>query len=442
MVNLYPHHPTAATNGGRQNRRIIHVPRRFVAHEWGGTETVVLELAKQQKLAGYDPTICTSMALAHVTRETMSGIAVERYPHGYPFFGLSQEEIHSLDKKGGNLLSMRLFKGLLNQPNVRLYHAHTLKRLGGMVRTAARIKERPYVVTLHGGVYDVPEEERQSLVQPILGKFEWGRPFGALFGSRRVLEDANMVICVGEGERAKAAMQLNHERLVTIPNGVDAERFATGNGAAFRARHGIPEKALVVLNIARIDPQKNQLLLVQAFREVLATRKDAHLVLIGPETHAAYAAEVRACIADLGLTAAVTLIAGIQPGASADGTGIVDAYHSGDIFVMPSRHEPFGIAVLEAWAAGLPVIASNVGGMSNLIRHGVNGLSFVIQDTQACLALAAAIEVLAKDAGQRVTLAEAGRQEARRRYSWAAVNALVESAYQRAEAHARICFGK
>ena len=47
-----------------ENQRIVHVPRRFVAHEWGGTETVILETARQQRLLGLDPVIMTSMALA------------------------------------------------------------------------------------------------------------------------------------------------------------------------------------------------------------------------------------------------------------------------------------------------------------------------------------------------------------------------------------------
>ncbi len=419
-------------------RRIVHVPRRFVSHEWGGTETVVLELAKQQQAAGYDPVILTSMALANTPCDTIGGISVQRHRHSYPFFGLSAGDVQALDKKGGNILSMRLFAALLGQRDVRLFHAHSLKRLGGMVRSAARIRLKPYVVTLHGGVFDVPEAERKSLVEPIKGKFEWGRPFGALFGSRRVLEDADMVICVGESERAKAAKSLGHDRLCAMPNGVDADKFTTGDGPAFRARFGIPAEAFMVLNVARIDRQKNQMLLVRAFHQMLASVPHAHLVLIGPETQPEYAAEIRGYLRDYQLSKFITIIPGLPPTDDA----LVDAFHAADLFVMPSRHEPFGIAVLEAWCAGLPVIASNVGGLGGLIAHGHNGLHINPAHEDAVDHLAAEMEYLAVIPDTRAQLGAEGRKEAHARYTWTAVNEQMETIYQRAERFAAQRYGK
>lgn len=126
-----------------ENRRIIHVPRRFVAEEWGGTETVILETACRQQRRGWRPQIFTSMALASAREDVYGGIPVRRFPHRYPFFGLSEADRSAMDRKGGNLLSLSLFAALLRAGNVRLYHAHALKRLGGEVRTAARLRRRP-----------------------------------------------------------------------------------------------------------------------------------------------------------------------------------------------------------------------------------------------------------------------------------------------------------
>ena len=244
---------------------IVHVPRRFVAEEWGGTETVVLEIARQQQRAGARPEILTSMALARCPAERIGGVPVRRFAYSYPFLGLSRADRAAMDKKGGNLLSLRLFKSLLTEPDVRLFHAHALKRLGGEVRTAARLRKKPFVVSLHGGVFDVPAAEQEQMRAPIANKPEWGRVFGALFGSRRILEDADQVICVGQGELDKAKGQLSHDRISYLPNGVDCAKFATGDGAAFRRQHGIPANAFLVLNIGRIDPQKNQMLLLEGF---------------------------------------------------------------------------------------------------------------------------------------------------------------------------------
>ena len=420
------------------DRRIIHVPRRFVAEEWGGTETVVLECCRQQKLHGWQPEIFTSMALAKQRNEAIRDINVRRFRYCYPFFGLSRSQKGALDKKGGNLLSLSLFFAMLTARNVRLFHAHSLKRLGGMVRTAARLKKKPIVVTLHGNIFDVPAAERSSLTKPIEGKFEWGRPFGALFGSRRVLDDADMIICVGESEYDAAQRTLAHDRISYLPNGVDCAKFASGNGAAFRAKHGIPNDAFVVMNLSRIDEQKNQMLLVEAFAKLSAEHSTAHLVLIGPETQPDYAAQIRSLVNQRGLASRVHLLPGIKN----DDRALVDAYHACDVFVLPSRHEPFGIVVLEAWSAGKPVVASFVGGLQSLICDGENGLFIHPDRPNAADDLVMKLLMLSQSRSTRTQLAEAGRCEAAANYDWPQINNRLEAIYQRAEIHAQQRHGR
>jgi glycosyltransferase involved in cell wall biosynthesis len=413
-------------------RTIVHVPRRFVAEEWGGTETVVLEISRQQQRAGWQPVIMTSMALARQRTETIGGVPVKRYPYCYPFFGLSPADKAALDKKGGNLLSLSFFFALLREPQVRLFHAHALKRLGGEVRTAARLRKKPFVVSLHGGVFDVPTAELGTLLKPIENKTEWGKPFGALFGSRRVLEDADYVICVGQSEMEKARRELTHERIAYLPNGVDCAKFARGDGAAFRAKHGLPTDAFLVLNISRIDAQKNQLLLLEAFARFRATQPKAFLVLIGPETQPAYAARLREFIAAHQLGGCVRLL----PGLRNDHPELIQAFHASDVFVLPSMHEPFGIVVLEAWSAGRPVIASHIGGLQALLRDDETGLFFDPNAANAAADLAARLQRLATEPATRLRLAQAGQAEARARYDWLQVGQQLEQLYQHAEAHA------
>ena len=228
------------------SRRIIHVPRRFVFDEWGGTETVLAELVSQQRRQGWQPEIHTSRALCRTEAETWRDVPIRRYGYCYPFFGLSDAQRHQLDKKGGNLLSLPLLMSLLRAKNVRLFHAHSLKRLGGVVLTAARRQRKPLVVTLHGGVFDVPEQEKADMLAVQSRTLEWGKLFGAVFRSRRLLEEADAVICVGRGEFDHARKSLEHDRIHHLGNGVDAPRYAAGDGAAFRAQHGIPADAVVM----------------------------------------------------------------------------------------------------------------------------------------------------------------------------------------------------
>lgn len=412
---------------------IIHVPRRFVAHEWGGTETVILEISKQQLAAGYHPKIVTSMALAKEKNDTISGIAVERHAHIYPFFGLSPEQRSAMDKKGGNLLSLPLLAALVREPNVRIFHAHALKRLGGTVRTAARLRGKPYVVSLHGGIFDVPAAELDDLTKPIQGKIEWGKPFGALLGARRVLEDADHVICVGESESIKARDELSHDRVSYLPNGVDCQRFATGNASAFRQRFGIADQDFLVINIGRIDSQKNQLGLLEAFARFHAQLPNARLLLIGPVTQPAYEEKLKSFISSAQLSHAVTII----PGLGNDSGSLVDAYHAADVFVLASRHEPFGIVVLEAWCAAKPVIVSRVGGLQSLVSDEQTGLFFDPDAPDAAQQLADRLSRLQADADMRQRLGEAGKAEAFAKYDWASITTRLEGIYQSAEVHAQ-----
>ena len=421
-----------------RNNRIVHVPRRFVAEEWGGTETVILEISRQQQRAGGRPEIITSMALAKRREEQIGGVPVRRFAYSYPFLGLSRADRAAMDKKGGNLLSLSLFKSLLLEPDVRLFHAHALKRLGGQVRTAARLRRKPFVVSMHGGVFDVPAAEREQMLEPIANKPEWGKVFGALFGSRRILEDADQVICVGQSEMEKAKNQLGHDRIAYLPNGVDCAKFAAGDGSAFRTRHNIPAGAFLILNVSRIDAQKNQMLLIEAFARFRAGQPDAFLLMIGPETQPAYGAKLRDCIAANGLAERVRIL----PGLRNDNPDLANAYHACDVFVLPSMHEPFGIVVLEAWSAGRPVIVSHVGGLKALVHHGENGLFIAASASATAEDLAAQLRVLSGSPALREKLGAAGREEARSRYDWSRVARQLEELYQAAEQHAARCYGR
>ena len=421
----------------RQNR-IIHVPRRFVAEEWGGTETVIQEISRQQQKAGYRPEIFTSMALATKHREVIGQIPVQRFGYCYPFFGLSAADRAAMDKKGGNLLSLSLFRSLLSVSDVRLFHAHALKRLGGEVRTAARWRKKPLVVSLHGGVFDVPASELSTMLKPIEGKSEWGKPFGALFGSRRVLEDADQVVCVGQSELEEARRHLHHERLVYLPNGVDTLKFETGDGMAFRQKHGIAADSFLVLNISRIDAQKNQLLLVRAFARLRERVPRATLLLLGPETQPGYAEELRRCIRELSLVDSVKLL----PGLRNDDPDLVNAYHACDVFALPSMHEPFGIVVLEAWSAGRPVVASAVGGLKTLVCNETTGLLFDPGVMAATQTLADLLARLHDTRGLADQLGQAGQEEARIHYDWNAIGRRLEKIYATAEEHAARRYGR
>jgi glycosyltransferase involved in cell wall biosynthesis len=401
----------------------IQVPRRFTVDEWGGTETTVLQTSRAMNALGHDTRIFTSLALAARREEQVEGVAVRRFPYVYPFFGLSPESVRDLDKKGGNLLSLALLRALLREKSIDLLHAHSGKRLGGVVRTAARLRGIPYVVTLHGGHFEIPTGEMQQMLTPIRGRFEWGRAAGALLGARHVLDDAAAIICVGRDEYEATSRRFPGKRVELLPNGVDSAFFSNGDGDAFRTRHGIPGDRRVVLCVGRIDYQKNQLGLVEAFELLKRREPRAHLVLLGPVTVSDYREKLGNRVEMQALHDRVTIV----PALRWDDPMLAGAYHASDVFCLPSLHEPFGMVILEAWSAGLPVVAARVGGIPSFTTHGHDILHV---DPECPEDIASALHTVLRNPKLARSLAEHGRARARRDYDWFSISERLVSIYR------------
>jgi glycosyltransferase involved in cell wall biosynthesis len=401
----------------------IQVPRRFTVDEWGGTETTVLQTSRAMNALGHRTRIFTSLALASRREERMEGVAIRRFPYVYPFLGLSPEAARDLDKKGGNLLSFGLLRALLREKSIDLLHAHSGKRLGAVVRTAARIRRIPYVVTLHGGHFEIPAGEMQQMLTPIRGRLEWGRAVGALLGARRVLDDAAAIICVGRDEYEAASRRFPDKRVELLPNGVDSAFFSQGDGDAFRTRHGIPADRRVVLCVGRIDYQKNQLGLVRAFELLKRQEPRAHLVLLGPVTVPDYREKLGDSVEARALHDRVTIV----PALRWDDPMLAGAYHASDVFCLPSLHEPFGMVILEAWSAGLPVVAARVGGIPSFTTHGHNILHV---DPECPEDIAKALGMVLSNPQLARSLAEHGRARACRDYDWFSISKRLVSIYR------------
>lgn len=401
----------------------IQVPRRFVANEWGGTETTILNCSRALIANGHPTQIYTSLALSDQPDEHLGGVPVRRFSYSYPYLGLSPAARHSMDKKGGNMVSLALLAALLRAPEVDLFHAHTGKRMGGIVRTAARMRKRPYVVSLHGGFFDIPQAQRMQISQHGEHGLEWGKAVGALLGSRRVLEDAAAIICVGANEYAAARAALPNKRIELLPNGVDCDYFGSGDAEEFRRHFAIAPKRRIILCVSRIDSQKNQLALVDAMPGVLRKHPSAQLVMLGPVTDACYQERIEQQISQLAIADHVTWI----PGMKAENPLLRGAYHAADAFCLPSVHEPFGIVILEAWAAGLPVIASRVGGIPSFTSAGEDCLHI---DPEKNCDLVTQLNRVLSDNTLAARLGQCGKIKARKEYDWKHISQRLTGLYR------------
>jgi glycosyltransferase-like protein len=159
-----------------------------------------------------------------------------------------------------------------------------------------------------------------------------------------------------------------------VPNGVDAERFARPDPArieALRRRHAIG-MGPVVLSFGGIEPRKNALRLLEAFLRILQTHPTAELVFAGGASifdHPAYADEFRAILRRAGgIAEGAVKVLGVLPDDE-----VPALYHLASALAFVSVHEGFGLVVLEAMAAGLPVVCSNLAPMTEFVdaRCGV-----------------------------------------------------------------------
>jgi glycosyltransferase involved in cell wall biosynthesis len=207
---------------------------------------------------------------------------------------------------------------------------------------------------------------------------------------------------------------LSASRVFVIPNAVDTERFACrADKATLRRSMGIPVEAPVVGTVGRLNEIKRQDLLIRAFVEVRSRLPAAHLLLVGDGP---LLAELHALAATLGVGDSVHF-AGYQ----ADPVPYLQAM---DLFALTSRIEGTPLAVLEAWAAGLPVVAARVGGLVRLLEDERSGLLFDSGDQRA---LADAICALLLDPDRAEEMGEMGRGRA---YSQFSVTTMAKE-YQR-----------
>jgi glycosyltransferase involved in cell wall biosynthesis len=402
--------------------RIVHILRRLVPNEWGGTETVVTNLCRQQQARGHSVEIVCTSALSVPGRDWVEGISVRRFPYSYAHWPLTSYEESQLDGKGGNPLSFSLMRYLMRKPAPDMFHVHADGRLGAIVRFAARHQNTPYVFSVHGGYYDIPEAEQNHIQSVVRHRLDWGKPASWLLGTRRLLDDAAALLFVNPADAERAAQVYPGKHVVHLPNGVDSARWSSGDAESFRRRFSLAGRR-IVLCVARLDPQKDQVCLVRAFGLVAQTQPTAHLVLVGPVSVPGYDREVQAEANRCGVASRVTIV----PGLEADSPLLPAAYRAAEVCVLPSRHEPFGIAVLEGWAARRPVVASDVGGLARLVRAHGGGLLFPPGDHQA---LARQLLVLLNCPSRRRTLAQVGFHVAAREYSWTAIADRLEAIYE------------
>lgn len=195
---------------------------------------------------------------------------------------------------------------------------------------------------------------------------------GTLLGNRRqqwlyqlamILTAKACFVCDAARQRFIKDGLISTDKAMTVYNGIDTSRYQRGGqSGALRALIGVDDNARLLVTVGRLNPAKNHPLLFSAFVKLAETDPDLHLVIIGDGAGMEMLHDLRQ---QSGLTGRIHL-----PGARSDVPALLaDAA----VFVLSSQTEGFSLSLLEAGAAGVPVVATDVGGNGEIIADGIRG---------------------------------------------------------------------
>lgn len=368
----------------------------FTRYKYGGAELaayyLALEMAKRNEVNVFTTSINSKDSF-----EEYDGINVHRY--GTKF---------RIEK--GNV-SPRLFTKPLSY-DADIIHAHFSTPPGEIAGArCAKKKKVPFVLTYHG---------------------DWQESFGG-FARRtalsfynkhlldKVLSRANVIISPSEYYINESRFLGKYrDKIVVIPNGINVEDFSVSySKEECREKLGLPLDKNIILFVGNLIPYKGPDVLVKAMQMIAKEVPDAELVFVG-------SGEMRNALEKLAEKI------GIKNHLKF--TGFVEEslkplyYKAADVFCLPSvmSTESFGIVNLEAMACSVPIVASKLGGIPDVVKDVENGLLVTPRDSEA---LADAIVYLLENEDVREKMGKNGREKVED-YSWGRIAEMTERVYE------------
>ncbi len=271
---------------------------------------------------------------------------------------------------------------------------------------AARMLKIPTVTTLH--TFDAPSKGSRAYWRLQL---RWW-----------VLQHfCNRIIAVSEGTRQHHIQMGNlaPNRVITLYNGIDLSNFARCDETERRAKRkilGIPPNARVLITVAVLRKPKGLQYLIKALPTILEAVPDAYYLIVGDGEH-------KDTLKTLAQTYGVTervIFTGVR-------NDIPDLLAISDLFVLPTLGEALPTVLAEAMAAQKPIVVSNVGGVPEMVEHGLNGL--LVPPAEPASLAEACIQLL-QDPDQAQALARAGRKIVEERFNIQKQVQLLGNLYQ------------
>ncbi|MBK8124132.1 MAG: glycosyltransferase [Dokdonella sp.] len=299
----------------------------------GGLERTVIDLVRAQLQLGHECQVICLFEAGMLAAEMESlGVAV-----------------HACGKRRGlDLRALRRARGHLRAHRSDVLHTHNATAHYHAVLAAMGLGIGCIVNTRHGMGALQLASRREWLFRRTLGR-----------------TDAVVTVCEAARRELLASGRLPTAKLVAIANGIRIERFVPADSrtrAGLARTLGLAEGTRIIGTVGRLAPAKHHAALIKAFAAVHASHPSSTLVLVGDGS---LRAELEAQARSHALENCVFLLG--------DRSDIADLLAGFDIFALSSLTEGYSIALLEACAAGLPIVATDVGGNREIVRDGSNG---------------------------------------------------------------------
>ncbi len=249
---------------------------------------------------------------------------------------------------------------------------------------------------------------------------------------QRVMRAADGIIALSSVEEDALVNRygVDREKIHIVPGGVDVESFAAaGTRLECKRALGI-DSGLLLFTVGRLDVRKGFSELLQALPEVIRQVEDSGQTItvmmpVGPkdatETEAELRKQLHAKAKMLGIDGHMRWFSPLSD------EELRRCYAAADLFVCPSLYEPFGLVLVEAMAAGTPVVATNRGGPVDIVDDGIDG--YLADPGNAAQLARRLLDILMLDRDRRIAMGEAAREKARNRYAWPAVARQIEAVY-------------
>ncbi|HXR68807.1 MAG TPA: D-inositol-3-phosphate glycosyltransferase [Dermatophilaceae bacterium] len=369
----------------------------------GGLNVYVVEVSKRLAQRGIEVEIFTRMTdgALPIQSEMAPGVHVRNVIAG-PFEGLGKEDLP------GQLCAFA--QGVMRAEAARpegwydLVHSHYW--LSGQVGWLAADRwQVPLVHSMH---------TMARVKNSLLAEGDAPEPPGREIGEAQVVDAADRLVANTQGEAGELVDLYGADpgKVRVVPPGVDLELFTPGDGAAARARVGLPRNAHVLLFVGRIQPLKAPDVLLRAAAVLLARRPELRQSLVvavlgGPSgSGVGKPRALQELAQQLGIDAQVRFVPPV------DRVTLAQWYRAADLVAVPSYSESFGLVAIEAQACGTPVVAAAVGGLPFAV-----GDSGLLIDGHESADWSAGLEGLLDDPGRREMLSHKAVEHASQ-FSW------------------------